>query len=99
LLINSGMSKMIIEIELPAELVEFFNSASKLFDWEFNSTDDMLKHILLEGLEHRLEHMADSQNVDQHIKLHNLITEERLKCHTEEFIARSRIEEPKQITE
>ena len=90
---------MNIEFELPTDLVKFFDSASRLFDWEFNSTDDMLKHILLEGLEHRLEHIADSQNVDQHIKLHNLITEERLKCHTEEFLARSRIEEPKKITE
>ena len=90
---------MNIQIDLPTELVEFFDSASKLFDWEFISTDDMLKHILLEGLEHRLEHMADSQNVDQHVKLHNLIIEERLKCHTEEFIARAQAEEPKQIAE
>ncbi|MFW9906034.1 MAG: hypothetical protein ACFFFH_17055 [Candidatus Thorarchaeota archaeon] len=90
---------MKIEIELPTELVEFFDSASKLFDWEFNSTDDMLKHILLEGLEHRLEYMADSQNVDQHVKLHNLITEEQLKCHTETFLARAQIEDPKQITD
>jgi hypothetical protein len=90
---------MDIQIDLPTELVEFFDSASKLFDWEFNTTDDMLKHILLEGLEHRLEHMADSQNVDQHVKLHNLIIEERLKCHTEEFLTRARTEEQKQITE
>ncbi|MFX1507798.1 MAG: hypothetical protein ACFFDC_17050 [Promethearchaeota archaeon] len=90
---------MNIQIDLPTELIEFFNSASKLFDWGFDSSENMLKHILLEGLEHRLEHMADSQNVDQHVKLHNLITEERLKCHPEEFIGRLQTEEPKQITE
>lgn len=90
---------MNIQIDLPTELIEFFDSASKLFDWGFDSSENMLKHILLEGMEHRMEHMADSQNVDQHVKLHNLITEERLKCHPEEFLARQQSEEPKQITE
>ncbi|MFX0122474.1 MAG: hypothetical protein ACFFAE_02470 [Candidatus Hodarchaeota archaeon] len=90
---------MNIQIDLPRELVEFFESASNLFDWGFDSPENMLKHILLEGLEHRLEHLADSQNLDQHVKLHNLITEERLKCHSAEFNARIESEEPKQITE
>lgn len=90
---------MNIQIDLPTELVEFFESASKLFDWGFDSSENMLKHILLEGLEHRLEHMADSQNLEQHVELHNLITEERLKSHPEEFIARMQSEESKQITE
>jgi hypothetical protein len=90
---------MNIQIDLPTELIEFFESASKLFDWGFDSSEKMLKHILLEGLEHRLEHMADSQNLDQHVKLHNLITEERLKCHPEEFVTRLQTEEFKRITE
>ncbi|UCG04094.1 MAG: hypothetical protein JSW11_08920 [Candidatus Heimdallarchaeota archaeon] len=88
-----------IEFDLPPELIEFFESASKLFEWGFESPENLLKHILLEGLEHRLEHLADSQNLDQHVKLHNLITEERLKCHPEEFIAQLQTEEPKQIPE
>ncbi len=90
---------MNIQIDLPTELVEFFESASNLFDWGFNSPENMLKHILLEGLEHRLEHLADSQNLDQHVKLHNIITKERLKCHPEEFVAQLQSEEPKQISE
>ncbi|MFX0049970.1 MAG: hypothetical protein ACFE8U_01635 [Candidatus Hermodarchaeota archaeon] len=80
-------------------MVEFFESASRLFDWGFNSPENMLKHILLEGLEHRLEHMADSQNLEQHRKLHKLIDEESLKCHPEEFLAQLQAEETKQITE
>ncbi|MHA2224554.1 MAG: hypothetical protein ACXAC8_05090 [Candidatus Hodarchaeales archaeon] len=84
---------MDIEIPLPDELVEFYDSASKTFDWGFDTTDDMLKHILLEGLEHRLEHMAGSQSSDQHERLHKLIEEERLKCHPKEFVARLESEE------
>ena len=91
--------KMDIKIDLPTELVDFFKSASELFDWGFNSSESMLKHILLEGLEHRLEHMADSQNIEQHGKLHSLIDEERLKCHSEEFLSRIQGEETKQISE
>lgn len=90
---------MNVQIDLPEEIIEFFESASKLFDWGFDSPENMLKHILLEGLEHRLEHMADSQNREQHIKLHNLIDEERLKCHPEEFITQFQDKDPKQITE
>jgi hypothetical protein len=90
---------MDIQIGLPTELVEFFESASQLFDWGFDSPESMLKHILLKGLEHRLEHMADSQNLEQHRKLHRLIDEERLKCHPEEFLARMQDDETKQITE
>ncbi|MFX1249229.1 MAG: hypothetical protein ACFFBQ_17695 [Promethearchaeota archaeon] len=90
---------MNVQIDLPKEIIEFFESASKLFDWGFDSPENMLKHILLEGLEHRLEHMVDSQNQEQHIKLHNLIDEERLKCHQEEIITRFQDEESKKITE
>ncbi|MFX0172019.1 MAG: hypothetical protein ACFE9L_08870 [Candidatus Hodarchaeota archaeon] len=90
---------MDIHLNLPLELVEFFDSPSNLFDWGFDSPENMLKHILLEGLEHRLEHMADSQNLKQHRKLHRLINEESLKCHPEEFLARLKAEETKQITE
>lgn len=89
---------MDIQISLPKKIVDFFDSASKLFEWGFDSPENMLKHILLEGLEHRLEHMADSQNSEQHRELHKIIDEERLKCHPEEFLSRIQGEGTKQIT-
>jgi hypothetical protein len=54
------------EIDLQKELVDFFNDIFTLFDTDFTNRETMLKHILLEGIEHRLEHIAHNQIVDQH---------------------------------
>ena len=65
------------EIELSEELVDFFQSALAVLDLKYPNPESMLKHILLEGLEHRLEHFATNQSHSQHSKLHNIINEER----------------------
>lgn len=72
---------MDITISLPDELVEFFEVSSNLLDWGFESKEKMFKHILLEGIEHRLEHLSESQSLEQHERFHQIIDEERLKCH------------------
>ena len=64
-------------IDLSDELVEFFNSVFAVLDLKYTNTENMLKHVLLEGLEHRLEHFATNQSHSQHTKLHNIINEER----------------------
>ncbi|MHA1995378.1 MAG: hypothetical protein ACW97Z_12620 [Candidatus Hodarchaeales archaeon] len=68
------------DIELPEELVNYFNSVFTVFELGFPDKENMLKHILLEGLEHRLEHMAENQSFKQHKKYHNLIDTEKAKC-------------------
>ena len=68
------------EIKLPEELVNYFDSVFTVFDLEFTDKENMLKHVLLEGLEHRLEHMAENQSFEQHKKYHNLIDNEKAKC-------------------
>ncbi len=68
------------DIELPEELVDYFDSVFTLFELGFTNKENMLKHILLEGLEHRLEHMAENQSFSQHKKYHNLIDAEKTKC-------------------
>ena len=68
---------MDIIIDLPDELVEFFEISSNLLDWGFESKEKMLKHILLEGIEHRLEHLGASQSLDQHRRFHQIIERER----------------------
>lgn len=80
---------MDIIIDLPDELVEFFEVSSNLLDWGFESKEKMFKHILLEGIEHRLEHLSTSQSLEQHEKFHQIINEERLKCHPEKYIQRT----------
>lgn len=65
------------EIELSEELVDFFQSALAVLDLKYPNPESMLKNILLEGLEHRLEHFATNQSHSQHSKLHNIINEER----------------------
>ncbi len=47
----------------------------------------MLKHILLEGLEHRLEHFAENQSLDQHTRLHGIIDVEKAACQTEKVLS------------
>ena len=68
------------DLELPEELVNYFDSVFTLFDLGFTDKENMLKHVLLEGLEHRLEHMAENQSFSQHKKFHNLIGSEKSKC-------------------
>jgi hypothetical protein len=68
------------DIELPEELVDYFNSVFTLFDLGFTDKKSMLKHILLEGLEHRLEHMAQNQSLSQHKRFHDIIDTEKEKC-------------------
>ncbi|MHA2075428.1 MAG: hypothetical protein ACW97X_12485, partial [Candidatus Hodarchaeales archaeon] len=75
--------KMNITIDLPNEIVEFFETSSDLLDWGFESKEKLLKHILLEGIEHRLEHLGASQSLEQHRRFHQIIDEERLSCHPE----------------
>ncbi len=65
------------EIELSEELVDFFHSALAVLDLKYSNPENMLKHFLLEGLEHRLEHFATNQSHSQHKKLHNIIDEEK----------------------
>ena len=63
------------EIELSEELVDFFQSALAVLDLKYPNPESMLKHILLEGLEHRLEHFSDSHALsfpegrEQHITI------------------------------
>lgn len=61
-------------------IVEFFDEALKLLDVGFPNRQAILKHILLEGIEHRLEHLSHNQSLDQHRKYHNIIDEEKAKC-------------------
>lgn len=68
------------EIELSEELVDFFHSALAVLDQKYSNPKKMLKYILLEGLEHRLEHFATNQSLSQHTKLHNIIDEEKVAC-------------------
>ncbi|MHA1976736.1 MAG: hypothetical protein ACW98I_07565 [Candidatus Hodarchaeales archaeon] len=68
------------DLELPEELVNYFDSIFTLFDLGFTDKENMLKHVLLEGLEHRLEHLAENQSFSQHKKYHNLIDTEKAKC-------------------
>jgi hypothetical protein len=74
------MIKMNYTIDVPEEIVDFFDSLLKILDLGFNSSENMLKHILLEGLEHRLEHLAQNQSLDQHSKYHKILDEEKEKC-------------------
>ena len=67
-------------IDLPEEMVEFFDSLFRILDLGFNSSESMLKHVLLEGLEHRLEHLAENQSLEQHSKFHHIIDSEKEKC-------------------
>jgi hypothetical protein len=68
------------DIDLPEELVNYFDSVFTMFDLGFTDKENMLKHFLLEGLEHRLEHMAGNQSLRQHKKYHDLIDTEKAKC-------------------
>ena len=68
------------DLELPEELVDYFDSVFTLFELGFTDKENMLKHVLLEGLEHRLEHLAENQSFSQHKKYHNLIDSEKAKC-------------------
>ncbi len=77
---------MNITFDLPDEIVEFFETSANLLDWGFESKEKMLKHILLEGIEHRLEHLGASQSLSQHRRFHQIIDEERLDCHPESYI-------------
>ena len=77
---------MKIAIDLPDELVDFFETSANLLDWGFENKENMLKHILLEGIEHRLEHLGSSQSLEQHRHFHRLISEERLNTHSEVFL-------------
>jgi hypothetical protein len=80
--------EMNITIDLPDELIDFFETSSNLLDWGFESKEKMLKHILLEGIQHRLEHLGTSQSLEQHRRFHKIIDEERLSCHPEAYIER-----------
>ncbi|MFQ5981527.1 MAG: hypothetical protein ACE5OZ_25570 [Candidatus Heimdallarchaeota archaeon] len=84
---------MKISFDFPDELAEFFESSSKLLDWGFDTAENMFKHIFLEGIAHRLEHMAATQSLDQHRRFHKLIDEERAKCHPKELLAKEEFEE------
>lgn len=85
---------MKITIDLPDELVEFFETSANLLDWGFENKENMLKHILLEGIEHRLEHIGSSQSLEQHRHFHMLINQERLNTHSPTFIDKvTKIEE------
>jgi len=68
------------KIELSEELVDFFSSVFTVLDLKYGNPENMLKSILLEGLEHRLEHFAENQSLDQHARLHSLIDEEKVAC-------------------
>ena len=68
------------DLKLPEELVNYFDSVFTLFELGFTDKENMLKHVLLEGLEHRLEHLAENQSFSQHKKYHNLIDSEKAKC-------------------
>ena len=67
-------------IELPEELVDFFSAIFAVLDLKYIDTEKMLKHMLLEGLEHRLEHFAENQSINQHTRLHSIIDEEKATC-------------------
>ncbi|MHA1513192.1 MAG: hypothetical protein ACTSRJ_03925 [Candidatus Hodarchaeales archaeon] len=71
------------EIELSEELVDFFSSVFTVLDLNYTNPENMLKHILLEGLEHRLEHFSENQSLNQHSRLHNIIDEEKAACLSE----------------
>ncbi len=68
------------EIELSEELVDFFSSVFTVLDLKYTDPENMLKHILLEGLEHRLEHFSENQSLNQHSRLHSIIEEEKVAC-------------------
>ena len=68
------------EIELSEELVDFFSSVFTVLDLKYTKPEKMLKHILLEGLEHRLEHFSENQSLSQHSRLHSIIDEEKVAC-------------------
>ena len=68
------------EIDLSTELVDFFSSVFAVLDLKYTNPENMLKHILLEGLEHRLEHFSENQSLNQHTKLHSIIDEEKASC-------------------
>ena len=68
------------EIELSNELVDFFSSVFTVLDLKYTNPENMLKHMLLEGLEHRLEHFAENQSLEQHSKIHSIIDEEKTTC-------------------
>lgn len=84
---------MKIAIDLPDEIVEFFENSANLLDWGFENKENMLKHILLEGIEHRLEHLGSSQSLEQHRHFHMLISEERLNTHSAAFIEKATTKE------
>jgi hypothetical protein len=54
-----------------------------VLDLKYKNPENMLKHILLEGLEHRLEHFSENQSLNQHSRQHNIIDEEKTACLSE----------------
>jgi hypothetical protein len=68
------------KIDLSEELVDFFSSVFSVLDQKYENPENMLKYILLEGLEHRLEHFAENQSLSQHSKLHSILDEEKAAC-------------------